>query len=469
MIQIGAGAGVDLGEATMKAPGAERAMKAVLKWAEREAWRGVCDEIFQAHIEDVCDLLDIDPERLLDEVGPEIYTTLLLSAIEDFLTRRFEPEGISVVDDYLRRRGWKEGGAVKGYLRGLGDSVVSLYEVVEVAPGSHVLARDLLRPGEPIRLEDVSLSENAVLWDRMSLRVVEVNGRNHVTGSVLLFSFEAADALLGVFRTAMKRVQGKGRKTAPQTAGEAPLSANAALQMILESSGRIFTRIWLAFSVESLEEPALKNFDGEDIVLTEIRFAMDGAAEEIRRRLDAAEPLVREADSEANWVWVEPSAAAASDGVMGSLTLAERDVVLDVNSRQRAARGAALIGGILDGLVGTPRITEDTLEQAATELEASPEFEPIPLDEAAATLTESLHRYFGNCLDDPIKILDDRSPRQVARRKAGRNRVADWLKFMENNELHRAGLLGDSPYDFTWMWEELGVAELRQGPPAGLT
>ncbi len=60
----------------MKAPGAARAMKAVLKWAERDAWRGDCDEIFQAHIEDVCDLLDIDPDRLAGEVGAEIYTTL---------------------------------------------------------------------------------------------------------------------------------------------------------------------------------------------------------------------------------------------------------------------------------------------------------------------------------------------------------------------------------------------------------
>ena len=82
-----------MGDATMQAPGAERAMKAVLKWAEREAWQGVCDEIFQAHVEDACDLLDIDPDRLADEVGPDIYTTLLLWAIEDFLTRRFEPEG----------------------------------------------------------------------------------------------------------------------------------------------------------------------------------------------------------------------------------------------------------------------------------------------------------------------------------------------------------------------------------------
>ncbi len=90
-------------------------------------------------------------------------------------------------------------------------------------------------------------------------------------------------------------------------------------------------------------------------------------------------------------------------------------------------------------------------------------------NEAAASLREVLHLHYGKSLDDPVEILDDRSPRQAARRKAGRNRVADWLKFMENSELHRAGLLGDSPYDFTWMWEELGVAELRQGPPAGPT
>ena len=468
----------------MKAPGAERAMKAVLKWAERESWRDVCDEIFQAHLEDACGLLDVDPDRVVDEVGPEFYTTLCLWAIEDFLTRRFEPDGISVVADYLRRRGWKEGAAVKGYLRGLGESVVSLYEVVEVAPGSHVMARDLLRPGEPIRLQDVTLSENAVLWDRMGLRVVEVNGRKHVTGSILLFSFDAADMLVRVFRSMMKRLQRDRPETARQAADGAAWSRDTALQMMLASAARVFTRIWLADSIDRLDEPApaLKNFDGEDIVSTEVVFAMDGAAEDIRRRLDAAEALVREADSEADWIWVGANPAAAPDGppmptgadaaadrVMGSLTLAERDVVLHVNSRRRATRGAALIGGILDGLVGAPRTAVDTLEPAAAEPEASPEVDPMSPDEMSASLREVLHLHYRECLDDPVGILDDRSPRQAARRKAGRNQVADWLKFMENNELHRAGLFGDSPYDFAWMWKELGVAELRQGPPAGLT
>lgn len=457
----------------MKAPGAGRAMRAVLKWAARDEWRDDCEIIFQEHIEAACDPLDIDADRLADEVGPEIATTVTLWAVEDFLTYRFEPDGVSVVDDYLRRRGWKEGAAVKGYLRGLANSVVGLYEVVAVAPGSHVMVRDLLRPGEPIRLDDVSLSETAVLWDRMGLRVVVVNGRHHVAGGVLLFSFDAADTLLEVFRLGIKRVLAAARKTARQTDDDVALSPDAALQLILTAAARIISRIWLAYAIDSLGEPTLKNFDGEDIALTEIRFAMDGAADAVRRRLDAAEPLIREAGSEADWVWVEPNAATAADGaadpVMGSVAFTDGDVVLHVNSRQRAERGTALIGGILNGLVGAPRTAEVPLERVAAEIAASPDVERMAPGEAAASLREVLHRHYRNCLDDAVEILGDRSPRQAARRKADRVRVADWLKFMENSELHRAGLEGDNPYDFAWMWDELGLSELRQAPTASLT
>ncbi len=60
-------------------------------------------------------------------------------------------------------------------------------------------------------------------------------------------------------------------------------------------------------------------------------------------------------------------------------------------------------------------------------------------------------------------MLGDRSPRALARTKSGRVKVAEWLKYFENGSAKSRA--ADDPmatFDFTWMWEQLGVADLRK-------
>ena len=74
-------------------------------------------------------------------------------AFEDRLTRRFEPGGQTIVDDDLKRRGGlAEAAAAKASMRALMASAVSLSEASEIVPGRLVLARDLVRGGEPVRV-----------------------------------------------------------------------------------------------------------------------------------------------------------------------------------------------------------------------------------------------------------------------------------------------------------------------------
>jgi hypothetical protein len=59
-------------------------------------------------------------------------------------------------------------------------------------------------------------------------------------------------------------------------------------------------------------------------------------------------------------------------------------------------------------------------------------------------------------------MLDGKSPRQAARSKTGRQKAAEWLKYLENQTAHRAVSGAVPAYDFGWMWEELKIADLRQ-------
>ncbi|MCE3519914.1 hypothetical protein LXJ58_34745, partial [Escherichia coli] len=117
----------------------------------------------------------------------------------------------NIVDDYIRRRGWNESGPTKIYLRALRSSVMSLHEVSEVEPGSGFLVRDLIRGGEPLRVSERSASQTLKQWDRIGARVVQVGGKHLLSGGVLSFTMEAAEALVADLR------RSKGKRS-PRTA-----------------------------------------------------------------------------------------------------------------------------------------------------------------------------------------------------------------------------------------------------------
>jgi hypothetical protein len=90
-------------------------------------------------------------------------------AFEDFLTRDFD-DGSNVVDDYLKRRGWKEGASTRAYMAALRTSVMSLYEVSDIVRDTSFRARDLVRGGEPVLISERSATRSLKQWDRIATR-----------------------------------------------------------------------------------------------------------------------------------------------------------------------------------------------------------------------------------------------------------------------------------------------------------
>ena len=69
---------------------------------------------------------------------------------------------------------------------------------------------------------------------------------------------------------------------------------------------------------------------------------------------------------------------------------------------------------------------------------------------------------YAKTLDEPVPALGHKTPRALARTKAGRTKVADWLKYIENGAAKSGSGDPMASYDFTWMWEELELSELRR-------
>ena len=151
--------------------------------------------------------------------------------------------------------------------------------------------------------------------------------------------------------------------------------------------------------------------------------------------------------------------------VLETIELKGRALILAVTSAERAARGRALITDALDCLVGSPLTKIETVEQALAARRENPR-EPvatIALEIATPLIHGMLDRQYRALLDEPVPMLGDVTPRAAARTKAGRDRLAAWLKHLEN----MSGRVADptdpmATYDFTWLWRELGVESLRR-------
>jgi hypothetical protein len=75
---------------------------------------------------------------------------------------------------------------------------------------------------------------------------------------------------------------------------------------------------------------------------------------------------------------------------------------------------------------------------------------------------QSLDAHYRQTLDQLLPLLGNISPRQAVRTPRGREKVAAWLKMLENNGMRRPPDDPMAGYDFGWMWAELGIERLRR-------
>jgi hypothetical protein len=263
----------------MRIPGTNEALEHLARWAGRGRWKEESMRAIAAHFEPVCAKSGISEDELAEALGEFHYEMVEACAFEDFCSRRPASRRRNVIDDYLDQRGWKESIQARDYLRALRGSVMSLYEVAEVKPGRGLVLRDLVRGGEPVEVDEQLGSQSAARWDRIATRVLSIGGRHYLSGAVLNFEQEPAEALLRVFRISPERAKRSIAERLPALREEEMRALDELLAdraIALEGGARVFTWIWLAHTLRQLRapRPTLTNFDGEEVVFTKVRFAV---------------------------------------------------------------------------------------------------------------------------------------------------------------------------------------------------
>ncbi|MBW6496351.1 MAG: hypothetical protein K0B16_17710 [Burkholderiaceae bacterium] len=440
-------------------------------------------EMVEKHIRKACDLNDIDIHDLPDVIG-EAAMAAMDCAFEDCCTVTWE-DGSNLCADYLKRRGWKETVMNRAYIEALRCSVMSLYEVSDVRPGESFLARDLVRGGDPIRVTERTATQTLVVWDMIAARIVTVRGVVQMTGAVLPINRDLAEDILGVLRRAKIRA----RAVAAETIGDADPTLRARLEAELADDAQVLfagavtiTTLWLndAISRCLAPPPQLANTDGEPIAFITLHYklAAKATADSIADALATVSDL-RADDEDAHWTWFAPAKPVGKGRkrkggddpdvgrmIHGDVALNNGKLEVRVNSEARAARIRAVLTPALAGLVREPLIERMTPEQAMAEAPRAKEPATRGLDGVdPADLREAVHeimdRQYRKTLDAPVPALDGKSPKQAVRSAKGRIAVANWLKGFEQNT---ARLPEDDPmcdYDFGWMWNKLGISDLR--------
>jgi hypothetical protein len=202
-----------------------------MKWLTRAEWRDRFAEVYDHHLLPACRRTGFDAEEVLD--GKSWFmTTVWGCAFEDFLTRE-GADGRNIVDDYLKRRGWKEGASARAYISALRTSVMSLYEVSDIVRDTSFRARDLVRGGDPILISEKSATRSLKQWDLIATRVVQIGSQMHISRAVLPYDRDASERILKLLRNLSKRADKEQQKLAELVRRDVndPAIANAFSQL----------------------------------------------------------------------------------------------------------------------------------------------------------------------------------------------------------------------------------------------
>ena len=388
-------------------------MIGLAKWVSREEWQEALAEVVHEHIGSACEDDGVGIDELEEVIGKDAFIDAWGAACEDFLTRELE-DGRNVAENYLKRRGWKESPANREYIQALRHSVISLYEVLEVEPGTHFIVRDLIRGGEPVRVDEPDRSRHVRPDDLLGARVFRVRQRMRTSEIILDLSPDTAEEI----KESLADWAAQAKARAPELAAELGRPDDAALleelmspEVVLEGAAPLFTDLWLREILDDIFDtppPRIVNSDGAPIEFATAVYALaEGVADTALHAAFAALSCIENAPppDEAplpemhdnpfdgwtvTWHWVDDTAtpdpdaieeAAGEDGIMrleprsvsglpvlGDLARKGDSLRLAANTKERLERGRALLEPALTGLVGPPVVEVRSMADFLTEI-----------------------------------------------------------------------------------------------------
>lgn len=350
----------------------------------------------------------------------------------------------TILDLFLAQEGGRLSPGERTYLQKAAKTHFRLYEVEQVEIDKGFRLKDLWT-GESLQVMERAATRAFVQWDLMATRLMDLGGNHWVSdGGIYYYPSRAKKPLLKALRAEHKRYQ-RNLPGGDDTA-------------FFKRIGILFNHWWLDWVVFP-PFPKMITPEGNEMVFAKALFEVKDTA-----RLTAA--LERHPDLEG----IEPEVYTWREEIpeghrgLGTFTIEENRLILETVSRERAERGRRLLEAVAGSSVRY-RVTEYQEPAQAIKAREGKEIKvknPIPEEIQAPMIKKFMDDHYRKWLDEKIPALSHKTPRHAVTLKTFRPKVIDLLKQMENMEA-RAVERGKTPYDFGWIWRELGLEKERGG------
>ena len=332
------------------------------------------------------------------------------------------------------------------YLEQMRDSVMRVWEIMDVRPGTSMTLQDVL-DGSRVTVLERTASRGVPLHEWIAARV---NPRGPSGGAELELGVLPIPRLL--HRQLLEGLQGDRKGYSGTTTA------------FFKELAPSFHHLW-AQALLDPPVPTLQNRDGDTMTTTLVRFDV------VDRELVAGaldRPATFQREEEGRWTWLGKDKAGELT-MLGTLRLEGEDrLVLETNSVERGGRGRALLERAAGAGVRHAGTThEDMQRQVKDGLRIGSGREPVgnglPPDVNESMVLDFYARHYRKWLDEPVPALDDKTPRAAAGNPPLRSRLIDLLHGLVN--LYQTALQNGEPaYDPSWMWEELRLPTDAEEP-----
>lgn len=379
-------------------------------------------------------------------------------------------EGVTIVEAFLREE--KLSPTEREITRDALDAFISLYEVQAVHPDTATIETKDLVTGERLAVRDVAGARQLVKWDVLGARVFRVEGILRFSGVVHPLPRTALTEIVGYFTDRWKSY----REEKP----------GASWKAFMKARGHLFHQYVRRMADTPPPPPNFVTSERHEVVFCKAIYDVNDFPGVLLRLKDAFDfHLQSEEPEEVQFDWLKrgdstflvpeavPEAVGERKGVsvvetyfgrnkgpgrvvLGNCTVTERRLTLETRSEERLTAGKGRLEKILGACVRFRMDSLQSVEAALSEpREPSPKQAPPPGGEAV--MREYLTRHYEKWLYDSIPALDGKTPMEMVALPGGRERVAELLKGIENDQ-EKQRRDGHPVIDIGWIWEKLGFS-----------
>ena len=428
---------------SQEAPEHANAARVVLDWLQRhhrKAMSVALDSLLKELLSDdeIEQLRELDDEEALDGILINLSEWLLA---EGHLLIKGEKRRVPVY--VLGINGPPLTPSQRHWLTQLENNPLRLYDITDVVPGEQMTLCDVLNPdAPPVVVRERSGTQSLRPGLRLGCRLMRVDTHFEMSGAAYPFSLLASESV------------GERLKA---IVDEFPNQRDAAHEMGID-----IMSMWLQQFVTPPTIPMMMDaYSGDPIQLVTDHYKIsDWSA--LERALAACTDV--HGDRKGGWDRLLECEDGQSRPVV-TINIGEKanTVELFTKTLAYATQGRAWFEALAgDSARFLRRESVDPQQFAANNSGHAQAVrgEPPDMDPAllAQLMEQAIQRAYTNWADEPIPLLDNKTPRQAMRMPAGLERVKGLIRSYETDEKEQAAQQGRPAVSYAFLWASIGLS-----------